>query len=46
MEAEVGVMHLQTKIGNGYLLSPGSWEGGMEQNLPKSSRKEPTLLTP
>lgn len=44
MKAETGVMHLQAKVANDS-PKPQKLGESMEQILPHSTQKEPTLLT-
>lgn len=46
MKAEIEVMLLQDKEGQGLQANYGSREGVMEQILCDSPQKEPSLLTP
>lgn len=45
-EAVIGVMQLQAKGRQGLLAASRSWGTGLEQSLPQSIRKEPTLPAP
>ena len=44
--AEIGLTQLQAKKHQGLVAATRSLEGGMEQMLPWSLQKEPSLLTP
>ena len=44
-EAETGMMGLQARDPHGWPAAAGSQEGGLEEILPQSLQKQPTLQT-